>query len=479
MDRDVELPATNPLLDGLSPFIPYSRMPAALHCEPLDRIPWRTVAPADREPFLEKFKDHFFPTSFGINLATRVECAIRDGLERRDPRSRSEQWRINQLYMLSKDNIEILPSLTNPAVGGILDGWTGSGKSSLLKRALCTIASHQVLKHPSSEVCGWSTLMQIPYLYVDFPSNGTKGALVVRILAAIDALIGSNYVATNLRMRNLDASLLFVMKVLSIHRVGMLVLDEAQPETFDQSTWFHDLATFFLALLNLGIPVFICGQPRAFEALQRKAQLSRRFSEIGHFRLRRAASDSNAWWFKELAFGIMRFRLCERVANEDEILARSRVRSGGVPGIFVRLWVEAQRVALRRNEATAELTLADLDEAGRRPEISDLVKMATWLEADKPDDLAYDDLERYRRSGAGATIADAGDPSDETAPLDSSPAEAADGLRQRLKRGTKKSAAAKTRDEQLRKSAPPGDLRIARMVSVLAGLHANARPCND
>ena len=475
MDSDVELPATNPLLDGLSPFIPYSRMPAALLCEPLDRIPWRTVAPADREPFLEKFKDHFFPTTFGINLATRVECAIRDGLERRDPRTPSEQWRINQLYMLSKDNVEILPSLTNPAVGGILDGWTGSGKSSLLKRTLCTIASRQVLKHPRSEACGWSTLTQIPYLYVDFPSNGTRGALVIRVLSAIDVLIGTNYVTECLRLRNLDAALLFVMKVLSVHRVGMLVLDEAQPETFDQSTWFRELATFFLALLNLGIPTFLCGHPRAFEALERKAQLSRRFADIGHFRLRRAASDSNAWWFKELAFGIMRFRLCERVANESEIVATSRVRSGGVPGIFVRLWVEAQRIALRRCRVTAELTIADLDEAARVPEISDLLKMATWLEADKPDDLAYDDLERYGPGDTGATTADAGDPVDEATPLSASPVDAATELRKRLQQDKKKADAAKKRDEQLRKSARPGDLRVERIINVLAGLDANAR----
>jgi hypothetical protein len=450
-------------------------MPAALLCEPLDHIPWRTIAPADREPFLEKFKDHFFPTSFGINLATRVECAIRDGLERRDPRTPSEQSRINQLYMLSIDNVEILPSLTNPAVGGILDGWTGSGKSSLLKRTLCTIASRQVLKHPRSEACGWSTLTQIPYLHVDFPSNGTRGALVARILAVIDGLIGTNYVAMSLKMRNLDAALLFVMKVLSVHRVGMLVLDEAQPETFAQSTWFHDLATFFLALLNLGIPVFLCGQPRAFEALERKAQLSRRFADIGHFRLRRAASDSNAWWFKELVPGIMRFRVCECLVNEGEIVATSRVRSAGVPGIFVRLWIEAQRIALRRCEVTAELTIVDLDKAARCPEISDLVKMATWLETNKPDDLAYDDLERYRPGDTGVTTANAGDPIDELTPLSTSPVTAAGGLRKRLQQDEKKTDVAKKRDEQLRKSARPGDLRVERMINILAGLDANAR----
>jgi hypothetical protein len=141
----------------------------------------------------------------------------------------------------------------------------------------------------------------------------------------------------------------------------------------------------------------------------------------------------------------------------------------------VRLWVEAQRIALRRCRVTAELTIADLDEAARVPEISDLLKMATWLEADKPDDLAYDDLERYGPGDTGATTADAGDPVDEATPLSASPVDAATELRKRLQQDKKKADAAKKRDEQLRKSARPGDLRVERIINVLAGLDANAR----
>lgn len=469
MNEPSSLPSTNPLLDALAPYVPLSGMPEVLFHEPLRRIPWRTMVPELREQFLACYKEHFFPTFFGIDVATRIQNAIRHSLTLRDPQSPSEQRRINQLAMVETAHADVLPALTNPAMGGIIDGWTGSGKSSLVIRALKVIAPDQVVRHSKSQVCGWSTLTQITYLYIDFPSNGTRGGLVARVLGAVDALIGTNYAERSQRLRNLDQSLILVMKVLSMHRIGVLVIDEGQPETLDESPWHRELVLFLLALLNLGIPVILCGQPRAFENLQRSAQVSRRFCEIGHFELRRADSDSHDWWCKEFARGMMRFNLCEQVADRSEILRESRKMAAGVPGYFARQWIEAQRVALRRGGSEATLGLGDFLTGAQSPEIAKISKAARWLESGGADDFAYDDLER-------GTVANRETPSQPRAAQSerrdqvASEPDVVNNLRRDAKRRAQQAAKIRRRKEKLEASAEPGDLRLARTMAVLAGL---------
>jgi len=468
------LPDVNPLLEGLAPFIPFSRVPEALLNEPLQFVPWRTMTPELREQFLASYKQHFFPTSFGIDVVTRIQIAVRHGLDLRDPRSPAEQKRINQVLMVDLDHPDILPSLTNPAMGGIIDGWTGSGKSSLVTRVLNVIAPDQIIRHPKSKACGWSTLMQITYLYLDFPSNGTRGGLVARILGAIDALIGTNYVERSRRLRNLDSSLIFVMQMLSMHRIGVLVIDEGQPETLDRSPWHRELVQFFLALLNLGIPVILCGQPRAFENFQRSAQVSRRFCEIGHFELRRADSDTHEWWRKEFVRGMMRFSLCEQVLDRDEIMRESRHTAAGVPGYFARQWIEAQRIALRKGGSKATLGLSDFHAGAQSPEIAKIAKAARWLEAGGPDDFEYDDLERRPMVKAAAvsspTVAQSEPPRQPPSKND-----VVDQLRGNLERRTKQGTVARNCTAKLAVSADPDDLRFNRAINILAGLEKSQK----
>lgn len=463
------LPGTNPLLEGLAPYIPFSRMPGALFHEPLRDVPWRTMAPELREQFLASYKEHFFPTSFGIDVVTRIQIAVRHSLDLRDSRSPAEQKRINQLLMVDLDSTDTLPSLANPAMGGIIDGWTGSGKSSLVTRALQVIGPNQIIRHPKSEVCGWSTLTQITYLYLDFPSNGTRGGLVARILGAIDALIGTDYAERNQRLRNLDQSLILVMKVLSMHRIGVLVIDEGQPETFDKSPWHSELVLFLLALLNLGIPVILCGQPRAFGNLLRNAQVSRRFCEVGHFELRRADSDIHGWWLKEFVRGMMRFNLCEQLIDRDEIMRESRHAAAGVPGYFALQWIEAQRIALRKGGSEATLGLSDFHAGVQCPSIAKVTKAASWLEAEGPDDFEYDDLERTPVVKS-AVISSPAVALPESPRQPSSKNDVVSKMRRDLQRRASQGAIIRRRTAKLMASADPEDLRFNRAINVLAGL---------
>lgn len=398
--------AVNPLLEMFAPFIPVARMAEKLLHEPLNDIAWHATPPDLREQYLELYQEHFFPTSAAVDIVPRIHSAILGGLQRRNPMSRVEQRRINQLALLQPDELSALPSLANPANAGIIAATTGMGKTSILERTLHLLAPDQVVVHSRSEACGWSKLTQIAYLKFDFPSNGSRGGLIDHGLGAIDSLIGTDYVR-RVHRRNLEAGFIELIKQLSNHRVGLVVLDEVQPGTFADSPWYLEFVMFMLCLMNIGIPILLSGQPGAFKNLIQERQTLRRFSRIGLFELHRAASDSDAWWAQEFVPGMLRFNLCENTEGQDEILARSRSMSAGIPGYFSQLWIEAQRLALRaagEGEA-ATITPAHLELATESQAIRKLMMDAKELELqalhDATDEAGTQKVEINRRTGNG------------------------------------------------------------------------------
>jgi len=460
----------NPLLKAFAPFIPVCEMPRRLRREPLSNVPWREMSPNAREQFLELQTEHFFATTAATDIATRVHAAILGGIRRRNPLSIAEQKRINQLALLQASDLDILPSLANPATAGIIAATTGMGKTSIIERTLQVIAPEQVVVHARSEACGWSKLVQICYLKLDFPSNGSRGGLIDHTLAGIDNLIGTDY-ARHVRRRNLEAGLIEVMKQLSSHRVGVLVLDEIQPGTFGMSQWYREFVMFLLCLMNLGIPLILCGQPGAFTHLVSEMQTLRRFSGIGLFELQRAVPDADAWWVDEFIPGMFEFNLCENLQNVTEIIKLSRQASAGIPGFFSRLWVEAQRLAIREEGDIATLTPRHLVEATSSEAIATLMRTASNIESE-----AQKAAEQLRNQECAATNPSATDDTTKRGyrAADNNPSavkKLVHTTRIEEKRRKKKEEKQAARNAAYSKGLPAEDLRIANQaLALLEGL---------
>jgi hypothetical protein len=270
---------------------------------------------------------------------------------------------------------------------------TGLGKTTILKAALRAIAPEQVIHHGRSEEHDWARLVQIAYLIIDFPANGTPWALCLNLAGAIDALLGTDYAKEVGRARNADVAMYQVCKYILMHRVGCVVIDESQPDSFDEDrAWGGIFIKYFKRLLNFGVPVVLSGHPDAFAQLEPSAQLGRRFSGIGRFELVRAVDRSLLWWDAVFTVGVMRFCLVDSIRDLDAVKARLSERSAGVPDFFCVLWREAQRIALRRDGSTAELSVEDVDAATRSPSFLALSKIAGWLDSDKPKPGVYTDL---------------------------------------------------------------------------------------
>lgn len=366
---------SNPLLDALPPAVAYASIPAALHRHPLKGIDVFSLEPNNRETLLELIDEHFTPTSPLIELFAGFQILLRRTLMIRNPVSQSEIIRMNQISTFKKS--EQFKKIIGLNGGGLLmSGMTGTGKSAFVKKALEALAPNQVIEYGHSQACGWIQLKQCVYLLIDYPSNGTRGALLKRILEALDQQLDTNYFESQKRSTNIDSLLVTVCKLLALHRVAILVIDENQESNFSESPWFHEFTLFYLSLMNLGISIVLSGNPLAFSNLRFSSQVMRRFS-VGGIHELQPANVTDKWWLRDFVPGVRKFDLVDNWQVDDEWRNNfEHENSSGVPGVYIALHKEVMRRAIRRSGSKATVTQEDFIAALSSPRFKELNQVA-------------------------------------------------------------------------------------------------------
>lgn len=455
----------NPLLEALAPYAPLSGLPKVLQNEPLSKIRWKSLPPELREVHLREIENHYWPVEPQLEVCADIQSMLRSGLAARNPMSKAEQLRINMLALAPDAEGLRLQSLRKRAGGAIVSAITGMGKSTMVERALAAFAPQQVIVHEQNKDCGWSTLTQVTYLIVDAPPNATRNGLFEAIIGALDRLLATDYSSVLRRQRNIDAGLMYVAKQLSVHRVGMLVIDENQEEVLVANHWGTEFILVFLGLMNLGIPVVLMGNPLAFTALDRDAQLTRRFASHGWHELAPATSSRERWWRRQFVVGEMRFTLCDESLSVDEVVDISFEFEQGNPGLFSALWAETNRAALRRGGKAAVMKIEDIAVAARSPRYRKLAEIAKSIREGN-ESRRYRDLPVKRQTPeAGTRQSMTGVPNAQDIVA------AVATLTSELKRREAQQRKRAEKDKTLRKSLTEDDLRLGSdAMSVLAGL---------
>lgn len=454
----------NPLLEGLAPYVTLLPMAQLLQNEPLKQIRWQSLKPELREVHLKEIENHYWPIATQLDVCADLQLMMRSGLVARNPLSKAEQLRINMLALAPDAEGLRLQSLRKRAGGMIVSAITGMGKSTLVERALAAFAPRQIIVHDANKACGWSTLVQVTYLIVDAPPNATRNGLFEAIIGALDRLLGTDYSSVLRRQRNIDAGLVYVAKTLSVHRVGMLVIDESQEETLVKNHWGTEFILVFLGLMNLGIPVVLMGNPLAFTDLDQGAQLTRRFASNGWHELVPAPNAKEKWWRKQFVVGEMRFSLCEKMPSPDEIADASFEFDQGIPGLFSALWAETMRTALRRGGKSAIVKVADIATAAKSPRFRKLSEIANSVKTGNVSGRYRDLPVRPAAPGPGSESPMKGAPSAQDI------VSAIGNIATALKRQEARQKAKAKQDQFLRKTLTEDDLRRAGdAMSLLAG----------
>lgn len=391
----------NPLIERATPFIRFEDLPGRLKKSPLERKDWESIAPEAREPLLDVASQHIVPTSLVLEPVAGMQRLFRRGLTLRNPMILEERLRTARIATTTDAMLmRTLPRLDG--AGGLWSSPTGMGKTTLARRALEVVCPEQVVVHDACREAGWQKLTQCCYLYVDHPSNGTRGGLLKRILLELDGALFTDYSDQYERVNNIDTLLVTVCKLLIAHRVALLVIDEKQSRNFLESPWQIEFVIFYLSLMNLGISVLLLGNPVAFEHLQSFSQVMRRFSVGGPFEFQ-PAIETDSWWCDEFVPGMRRFNLVEKCSiDEDSRTRRENEACAGFPGLLEAFQTEAQRAALRRGGRHAILTPPDFDEALESPRYVALARIARSMRDHSGEfaDLPADDRLPHEQSGA-------------------------------------------------------------------------------
>ncbi|MBD1808115.1 ATP-binding protein [Microcoleus sp. FACHB-SPT15] len=270
----------NPLIEALPPILSEEEAMTLLGHYPSYDQNERTLPNHLRFHLVRNALKFVEPLPIHLDLEQRFSCMIRTGYEARNPLTpefrRDFQKRLNAL------DFDGLPQnyLRSTATGFTIIGISGVGKTTAVEAILSIYPQVIVHSHYGDRDF---TLMQIVWLKLDCPFDGSIKGLCLNFFQAVDDLLGTNYSKNYGRGRfTVDQLIPYIARVASLHCIGALVIDEIQHLNEAKSGGSKKMLNFFVQLVNtIGIPVVLVGTYKAISILSGEFRQTRRASGQG------------------------------------------------------------------------------------------------------------------------------------------------------------------------------------------------------
>jgi hypothetical protein len=203
---------------------------------------------------------------------------MRQGYVGRAPRTVESQRIFSTLYQMQKEGQPFRPSAIQltPQLSGALIGVSGTGKTTAVRRLLARYP--QVIFHPKIGH------YQIPHLIIEAPYDGAsvKG-IAEAIFRRVDELLpdaGCCELYSNPRS-GADVLMTHAARVLHMHSVGLLVVDEIQNLENSPKTRQALMTLLVSASNTLHVPILFSGTNKAHDLLSLDFRQARRSVGIG------------------------------------------------------------------------------------------------------------------------------------------------------------------------------------------------------
>jgi hypothetical protein len=194
-------------------------------------------------------------------------------------------------------------------------------------------------------------MTQVAWLYIGMSHDGSLGGLLLQILVELDVCAGTNY-SRERSLTGLSNEKLAVQVgiILNNHAVGVLVIDELQGRNFAGGARGGLAATFFLRMLNFGIPLVLMGNPIGMDAMDSFSQDMRRVGSSGNIEMH--PMDKEDFDYTDvLAPALWRYNVMPLPSEvEDKDGSILFQYCGGIRSYGARMRVASQRLALDQGD---------------------------------------------------------------------------------------------------------------------------------
>ena len=268
----------NPFIAKLPPLLSQQDMLKALGSIPELNERERSYPAQLRKHCIMRLGRYFEPLERQLQLAERFGMLLRQGYIGRNPlthdyirhlQNGAERIEAKSLHIATRHPVE------NTATSFALTGCSGIGKSKSIEKVLHQYP--QCIQHVEP-----FSLVQIVWLKLDCPSQGSPKQLCINFFSAVDRLVGTNYFNTFGRSRaSVDEMMVHMAHIANLHAIGVLVIDEIQH--LNKAKIGPDaLLNFLVTLVNtIGVPVILIGTLSAVPLLQENFRQARRASGLG------------------------------------------------------------------------------------------------------------------------------------------------------------------------------------------------------
>lgn len=374
----------NPLIEALPPSPTDDKLVDALTLIPDFNPKQREWPTHERLQQVAGLSNFMVPLSSHIQLARTLDSMMREGYVGRVPRTASHVKVLQKLYENQKNGHAFSQQSTTitAQLSTSLLGPSGMGKTTVVKRV--TAMTPSVIYHEKLNI--W----QIPYLHIETPHDGAsvKG-LAHSILRKIDLLIPqAKYYETYALAGKASVEMLMnhCARILHIHLVGMLVLDEIQ-NLENSPKGKQALMTMLVSASNeLGVPILFIGTNKANRTLNLDFRQARR--SIGHGgcywdRLHASTDPSQPGEWEDMLEVLWTFQWIKKpVPLTSHIMAVMYHHTQGVIDLVIKLFAACQWRAMLSGSETIDVQL--IDDVAKK----ELVRVQPMVEALRRGDLA-------------------------------------------------------------------------------------------
>lgn len=381
---------SNPFIARLPALQSQRQLFATLAAHPEYHPQERSYPASLRKHCVMRLGRYFEPLERQIQLADRFDMLLRQGYIGRNPlthnyirhlQNGAERIEAKSLTISTQHPAE------NTATSFALAGCSGIGKSKAIEKVLHQYP--QCIQHVEP-----FALLQITWLKLDCPHQGSPKQLCINFFSAVDRLIGTNYFHLfGSRRASVDEMMVHMAHVANLHALGALVIDEIQ-HLGKTKIGADALLNFLVTLVNtIGVPVILIGTLSAIPMLQENFRQARRASGLGSLIWDRLAQGKVWDYFITKLWSYQWINTPTAITPEISTVLYEE--SQGILDIVVKLFMLAQ------------LRLIGIGEARNRPEIlttellrkvakEDFRMVRPMLDALRMNDakalLKYDDL---------------------------------------------------------------------------------------